>query len=235
MQLTHINLIAVKYTEIVSSETIKYIDNLSSACYFAEAPVSDKFLPLVQNVFGHQAGQFIISGENQHRCITGKSGIGKSVFMTQTMARLALKGERVIVFDSSNSFSETEMRKSLSGDFIDNNITFYDVSNTGLPVDIMYTYEDCTITKQKNMLAAIISEAMPDSSPIQINFLKKVLKEYIKKYNHDYDNFLYAILEEIKEVQTTTRDSVYNKLNDVFEEILDCDDGTVKKDWFSFL
>ena len=232
---THINLIAVKYTEIVSSETIKYIDNLSSACYFAEAPVSDKFLPLVQNVFGHQAGQFIISGENQHRCITGKSGIGKSVFMTQTMARLALKGERVIVFDSSNSFSETEMRKSLSGDFIDNNITFYDVSNTGLPVDIMYTYEDCTITKQKNMLAAIISEAMPDSSPIQINFLKKVLKEYIKKYNHDYDNFLYAILEEIKEVQTTTRDSVYNKLNDVFEEILDCDDGTVKKDWFSFL
>ena len=111
---THINLIAVKYTEIVSSETIKYIDSLSSACYFAEAPDSDKFLPLVQNVFGHQAGQFIISGENQHRCITGKSGMGKSVFMTQTMARIALKGEHVIVFDSINSFSETEMKKSLS-------------------------------------------------------------------------------------------------------------------------
>ena len=114
----HINLVAIKYSDMVTSETRKRIDSLSSKKYFTDKAEEPDFLPLVQNVFGQYAGQVLKAGENLHHCITGISGIGKTVFMTRLMARLAQKEKRVIVFDSSDSFSKEELEKSLSKEFI---------------------------------------------------------------------------------------------------------------------
>lgn len=137
----HISLVAFKYADMVSSETLRYINSLSTKQYFTDKNDTPNFLSLIENVFGHKAGQLLRPNENQHRCITGKSGSGKTVFLTQLMARLAMHGNRVVVFDSSNSFSKSELEGKLSKEFIDEHITFYDASESSLPVHLLYTYE----------------------------------------------------------------------------------------------
>lgn len=231
----HINLVAVRYCDLVTSETIKRIDSLSSKEYFTDRTDESDFLPLVQNAFGQYAGQMLIEGENQHRCITGISGMGKTVFMTQLMARLAQKEKRVIVFDSSDSFSKEELEKSLSKEFIEQYISFHDISKLGLPVDLMYKYEDYSVTKQTNCFGEIISQAMPNASQIQINFLKKALKECVVENECNYEILLFVLKEDFPEVNDSTRYSVYSKLNDVFEEIIECNHNESIADWYTFL
>ena len=60
----HINLVAIKYSDMVTSETRKRIDSLSSKKYFTDKAEEPDFLPLVQNVFGQYAG------EQEKTCIT---------------------------------------------------------------------------------------------------------------------------------------------------------------------
>lgn len=177
----------------------------------------------------------LIEGENQHRCITGISGMGKTVFMTQLMARLAQKEKRVIVFDSSDSFSKEELEKSLSKEFIEQYISFHDISKLGLPVDLMYKYQDYSVTKQTNCFGEIISQAMPNASQIQINFLKKALKECVVENECNYEILLFVLKEDFSEVNDSTRYSVYSKLNDVFEEIIECNHNESMADWYTFL
>lgn len=231
----HINLVAFKYADMVSSETLRYINSLSTKQYFTDKNDILDFLPLIQNVFGHKAGQLLRPNENQHRCITGKSGSGKTVFLTQLMARLAMHGNRIVVFDSSNSFSKSELEGKLSKEFIEEHINFYDVTESGLPVHLLYTYEEDSYTKQKNMLAAIISEALHNATPNQLLFIKKVLKNYVFKSYCDYEEFDLSLQVDIEDTNDMVRDSVYAKLSHVLEEILENELNDGKEDWFTFL
>lgn len=231
----HINLVAIKYSDMVTSETRKRIDSLSGKKYFTDKAEEPDFLPLVQNVFGQYAGQVLKAGENLHHCITGISGMGKTVFMTQLMARLAQKRKRVIVFDSSDSFSKEELEKSLSKEFIQQYISFHDISESGLPVHLMYPYPDYSVTKQTNCFGEIISQAMPNASQIQINFLKKALKECVAEQDFDYESLLCVLDIGFPEVSDSTKDSVYSKLNDVFEEIIEYGHNKSMTDWYTFL
>jgi len=233
---THISFIAFRFVDMVSDETLKYIDSLSNKQYFLDKCDNSDFLPLVQNNFGQTAGQLLRYKENQHRCITGKSGSGKTVFLSQLMARLALFGNRVVVFDSSNSFSRSELEGKLSEDFIDRHITFYDATTSGLPVHLLHTYEQDTPTKQKNMLASIIGEAMHNATQNQLIFLKKILKEYTELSSCSYEDFYDLILcADTNKTEASIRDSVLNKLGQILEELMENDSDNQKNDWFTFL
>ena len=76
---------------------------------------------------------------------------------------------------------------------------------------------------------------MPNASQIQINFLKKALKECVAEQDFDYE-FLLCVLDiGFPEVSDSTKDSVYSKLNDVFEEIIEYGHNTSMTDWYTFL
>lgn len=232
----HISLVAFKYADMVSSETLRYINSLSTKQYFTDKNNNPDFLPLIENVFGHKAGQLLRPNENQHRCITGKSGSGKTVFLTQLMARLAIHGNRVVVFDSSNSFSESELEGKLSKEFIDEHITFYDASESGLPVHLLYTYEQDTPVKQRNMLTDIIGEAMHNSTQSQLLFLKKTMKDYIEYSHCNYKDY-YELLQctDTSKVESSTKESILNKLGQVLDELLENGSDDQTDDWFTFL
>lgn len=231
-----ISMIAVKYTDMVNDGTLKYIDSLSTKQYFSNNFDSPDFLPLIQNFYGDCAGQIIRGNSNYHRCITGKSGSGKTVFLMQLMARLSLMGNRVIVFDNSNSFSKTELENTLSKEFIDEHITFYDASTNGLPVHLLYTYEQDSHLKQRNMLTSIIGEAMHNATTLQLILLKKIIMEYIKTSNCSYMDFykmFYCI--EMNKNEKKIRDGVLNKIGMIIEELVESDSDANKDDWFTFL
>lgn len=232
----HMNLIAFQYADIVSSETLGYINSLSTKQYFTDKNDTPDFLPLIQNVFGHKAGQLLRPDENQHRCITGKSGSGKTVFLTQLMARLAMHGHRVVVFDSSNSFSESELEGKLSKEFIEEHITFYNASKSGLPIHLLYTYEQDTPVKQKNMLTDIFGEAIHNSTQSQLLFLKKTMKDYIGYSHCNYEDY-YELLQrtDTNKVESSTKDSIINKLGQVLDELLENGSDDQTDDWFTFL
>lgn len=232
----HISLVAFKYADMLSSETLRYINSLSTKQYFTDKNDTPDFLPLIENVFGHKAGQLLRQNENQHRCITGKSGSGKTVFLTQLMARLANQGNRVVVFDSSNSFSKSELEGKLSKEFIDEHITFYDASESGLPVHLLYTYEQDTPVKQRNMLTDIIGEVIHNSTQSQLLFLKKTMKDYIQYSHCNYEDY-YELLQctDTNKVESSTKESVLNKLGQVLDELIENGSDDQTGDWFTFL
>lgn len=232
----HISFIAFKFADMVSDETIKYIDSLSNKQYFTNQDNISDFMPLIQNNFGQVAGQFLRRDENQHRFITGKSGSGKTVFLTQLMARLAQFGNRVVIFDSSDSFLKRELEKKLSKDFIEEHITFYDTDESGLPVHLLYTYEQDTRIKQKNMLADIFNEAIHDSTQNMLTFLKKVMKEYIEYSNCNYKDF-YELLEvaDTNKTEISTKESILKNIGHILEELIENESDNQKNEWFDFL
>ena len=82
----------------------------------------------------------------------------------------------------------------------------------------MYKYEDYSVTKQTNCFGEIISQAMPNASQIQINFLKKALKECVVENECNYEILLFVLKEDFPEVNDSTRYSVYSKLKYEYTE-----------------
>ncbi|MGN0629948.1 MAG: ATP-binding protein [Ruminococcus sp.] len=230
------NLIAFRFADMVNNETIKYIESLSNKKYFTNEINIPDFIPLIQNVFGYKAGQLLQSTQNQHRCITGKSGSGKTVFLAQLMARLAMHGNRVVVFDGSNSFSKSELEGKLSKEFIEEHITFYDASKSGLPVHLLYTYENDTPNEQRDMLTNIFCEAIHNSTQNQLLFLKKIIKRYINYYHCNYKEF-YELLDcpDANKGESRTKESILNKIGMVLYELMESGSDGQAIDWLTFL
>ncbi|MDE6035316.1 MAG: type IV secretion system DNA-binding domain-containing protein [Ruminococcus sp.] len=130
-------------------------------------------MPLIQNKSGQIAGQILVPQENQHRFITGKSGSGKTVFLIQLMYHLSKAENRIIVFDSSYSFTEDSLLKVLPQNFVRENITFHKIDEKGIPVYLLHTYSTDKPLSRRNMLFNILCEAIHDPSQNQEIALKK--------------------------------------------------------------
>ena len=225
-------LIAFKYIDMVSSETLSYIENLRNKQYFSRETDVENFIPLIQNKFGQVAGQILIHQDNQHRCVTGKSGYGKTEFLKQLIPRLSMSGNCVVIFDSNKAFTEAEMLKSLSENFIREHITMYSVTDKGLPVNLLHTYAQDKPLVRRNMLCSIIGEAVHNPSQNQEITLKQMIKNIVQK---SAEPSYIDILEEFYSAEGNSEKSISEKLNPIFEQFIEDGSDTQTDDWFTFL
>lgn len=225
-------LIAFKYIDMVSSETLSYIESLKNKQYFSNETDVENFIPLIQNKFGQVAGQILIHQDNQHRCVTGKSGYGKTEFLKQLIPRLSMCGNRIVIFDSNRAFTETEMLKSLSEDFIHEHITMYSVTDKGLPVNLLHTYAQDKPLVRRNMLCSIIGEAVHNPSQNQEITLKQMIKNIVQK---SAEPSYIDILEELYSAEGNSEKSISEKLNSIFEQFIEDGSDARTDDWFTFL
>lgn len=96
------------------------------------------FLPLVSRTDGSIAGRQIRYGADTNNSVTiwGQSGYGKTYLLMQLIKRTAELGHRVVVFDSSDSFTMEALCAALPRDFIDTRIMIYNLSRSEIPVDL---------------------------------------------------------------------------------------------------
>ena len=141
------------------------------------------FLPLVSRSDGRIAGRQIryCDATNNNIAIWGQSGVGKSFLMMQLMKRAASMGHRVIVFDSSDSFSADVLRQELSSDFVDAHVAIYELDELEIPVDLFRIDRTKSRSAQGTMLLGSICAGIPELSPQQKQLLRKTLNDVLEE------------------------------------------------------
>lgn len=211
-------------------------DNLANQEYFlkkAEIPESD-FLPMIALPMGETAGrqECFSNNENNHIYITGQSGFGKSFLLSQIVYNSALMGQKVIVFDSSDSFSPEAISNNISSEFLENHVTFHSLEENGIPVDLFNLNGSVTLPQRKNLLSGILSAAASDLSTVQFRTLKTVLSGILSITNSDEQIRPEDIMAFFDENDHTQK-SLINRFYSIFEDIESC--GMSDKTWGQFI
>lgn len=224
-------LIALRFHTIVNTDVLQYIESRKTKQYFRESAPSENFVPLIENYLGYTAGQVLTEDGNQHRFISGKSGSGKTVFLIQLLYHLCNAGNRVIVFDANSSFAKKKLINSLPEDFVNNHITFHNIDEDGLPVNLFHTYDTDKPLTRRNMIFSILEEAVNKPSQNQ----ELALKNIVRRMMQQTDTPTYIdLLEQFEKSEDTSEKSIAYRLGSVFEEIIDSRAET-SDDWSTFL
>lgn len=212
------------------------VDNLANQEYLlkkAEIPESD-FLPLLSLPVGETAGrqECFSNNENNHIYITGQSGFGKSFLLSQIVYNSALIGQKVIIFDSSDSFNPEAVSNNISPEFLKNHVTFHSLEEDGIPVDLFNLDGSMTLPQRKNLLAGILSAAASDLSAVQFRTLKTVLSN-ILSITDSGDQIRPEDILAFFDENDNTQKSLINRFYSIFEDIESC--SMSDKTWRQFI
>lgn len=162
-QSSRVSFIAVKMDDILDQDVKQKFETQACAEWFRTADGCPSMIPLVKNELGLTAVRKFDfeSQENLHCFVTGKSGSGKTHFMTEYIVSLQQAGQKVVILDTSDSFTKSAIWKNLSvcggsqalsaaEDYVEQHFTFHQIENDGIPVEILaLDYPSAEITKRK--------------------------------------------------------------------------------------
>ena len=193
--------------EALDADILYKLHNIVSESFLldeGEVPKKD-FLAILRDAEGRIAGRQICytDEENGHSCITGQSGWGKTYLLSQLLAKCCKLGHRVVVFDSSDSFTYEALCRNLSKRFVDSYVTIHDIDKDGIPVDLFALNHNASLPTKKKQLLGILQAAIGELSPPQSNALRTVLSK---------------VIAELDSNDRITCDSIINKLNGIDKE-----------------
>lgn len=131
---------------------------------------------------------------NNHLYVQADSGSGKTTLLFLIAQRLYKIGKKVVILD----FAETESYSKYKIDYMNENL----IKNTGLSVfetgmsenDIVrYDYSKHILDKVINTQGIFVIRCMPSEA---VEVLRDIFR-YLNMNNHNHDNDIYAILDEI--------------------------------------
>lgn len=222
--------------DILDKDNVDRIENLHNKDSFcSKSDISDSyFMPLIVNSNGKLAGilENLSDKNNRHIYVTGNSGQGKSILLAQMLYNASQLNHKIVVFDTNDSFTPAELSKSLPDDFIKNNITYHNVENDGIPIDLFNSRDCFKESQRKKILAGILSAPFNELSESQHNVIKKVLSDIMTLVDKSERLFPEDILEFFDE-DTPTHKSIHNRLAPVFDDIKDS--GMSEDTWGEFI
>ena len=169
--------------EILDADILYKIHNLKSAAFLlskSEVP-KDDFITILNNGEDYVAGKQICykDEENGHFYVTGQSGWGKTYLLCQLLAKCFKLGHRVVVFDSSDSFTYEALCRNLPKQFVDMYITIHDLDKDGIPVDLFELNRNTSLPSKKKLLLGVLQAGIGELSASQSNALRAVLSKVI--------------------------------------------------------
>lgn len=232
-----IDLIALKYRDIIDIDVQHIVDDSNTKDYFQAKEPDCIYIPLVTNYAGNIAYQEINfdAKENRHIFVTGKSGSGKTVQMSQLIASLRNLDEKIVIFDSSDSFTQEELSRNLSQDFVDKYVTFHQIEIDGLPINPFLFDSNLRKTEVRNRITSMLSAPFDDLSQNQVNTLKQAVSETLKE---DEDNFdILGLIDTLsgdgKDGNGRVKKTVCNKLTPLAEDMTE--NELINQTWDEFL
>ena len=235
-----ITFIAMELDGVLDSITLLKIKESKYADWFSADSSDNNFIPVVTNKFGEKAYQMFEfeKADNMHCFYTGQSGSGKTNSLTERMCSLYKTGQKIIVFDTSDSFTRGAMINNLSvgGDdytikqaekFINENVTFHKVENLGVPVDILNLKYPSILETKRRIIDSIISAHIPNMGKVQKAALRKGITDLMEEKK----------LNMIDMYERLTDSRVSDSLAMQFEDMLSCflEYELSDKSWEEFL
>ena len=156
--------------------------------------------------------------ENFHTYISGQTRSGKSFFLAQQAVSRAYNGDKVIIFDQDGSFSEKAIQKVFkenAAEIEERYISRYDVSQTGIPVNL-FTLEACSNnTTKKDRIKGILTAGIKSFGENQNMIPGKAVSELLKSKS---SVTLLSITEQIKSLSFEKEKSI-SKLLPILNDI----------------
>lgn len=165
------DLIAVKREDILDTDVDLMIQESRYYEWYLKKSPGKNHIPISTNSIGETSYQFFDfeHKNNMHFFAIGNSNSGKTHCLTERMVSLHKLGYSVIVFDTSDSFTESEILEKLSvgGDesvyeevreYVSENITFHNIEKDGIPVNILdLDYSENTEQKIREIQSVVES------------------------------------------------------------------------------
>lgn len=199
-------LIALKSDRILDSDVELMIEESRYAEWYSTATAPKHFIPLTENRIGGVSYQVFDEKrkDNMHFFALGKSGSGKTHCLTERMVSLQKLHRPVIVFDTSESFTEEEILEKLSvgcGEtaekdvraYIAKHITFHRIEEDGIPVDLLKLGDSGNGEDTIRKIESIVESHNPNMGSKQQAAVHATISDMIQKGNVDMTS-LYEVL-----------------------------------------
>ena len=199
-------LIALKSDRILDSDVELMIEESRYAEWYSTATAPKHFIPLTENRIGGVSYQVFDEKrkDNMHFFALGKSGSGKTHCLTERMVSLQKLHRPVIVFDTSESFTEEEILEKLSvgcGEtaeqdvraYIAEHITFHRIEEDGIPVDLLKLGDSGNEEDTIRKIESIVESHNPNMGSKQQAAVHAAISDMIQKGNVDMAS-LYEVL-----------------------------------------
>lgn len=199
-------LIALKSDRILDSDVELMIEESRYAEWYSTAPAPEHFIPLTENCIGGISYQVFDEKrkDNMHFFALGKSGSGKTHCLTERMVSLQKLHRPVIVFDTSESFTEEEILEKLSvgcGEtaekdvraYIAEHITFHRIEEDGIPVDLLKLNDSGNGEDTIRKIESIVESHNPNMGSKQQAAVHAAISDMIQNGNVDMAS-LYEVL-----------------------------------------
>lgn len=217
------SFIAVYREGLLSYEAELMIEAAQYADWFAKEPRAG--IPIITNPLGWTAYQpfDFERAANLHCFAIGNSGSGKTHALTERMCSLQKLHHPIIIFDTSDSFTEEEIVQKLSADgdpttaekvrrYVKHHITFHNIEDDGLPVDLLkFDY--------------------PSSTESTVRMILSILEAHNSNMGKRQRAALYAAVKELVSANRLTMGDLYARLTSEdlseslviqFREMLSC-------------
>lgn len=199
-------LIALKSDRILDSDVELMIEESRYAEWYSTAPAPEHFIPLTENRIGGVSYQVFDEKrkDNMHFFALGKSGSGKTHCLTERMVSLQKLHRPVIVFDTSESFTEEEILEKLSvgcGEtaekdvraYIAEHITFHRIEEDGIPVDLLKLGDSGNGEDTIRKIESIVESHNPNMGSKQQAAVHAAISDMVQSGNVDMAS-LYEML-----------------------------------------
>lgn len=199
-------LIALKSDRILDSDVELMIEESRYAEWYSTATAPKHFIPLTENRIGGVSYQVFDEKrkDNMHFFALGKSGSGKTHCLTERMVSLQKLHRPVIVFDTSESFTEEEILEKLSvgcGEtaekdvraYIAEHITFHRIEEDGIPVDLLKLDDSGNGEDTIRKIESIVESHNPNMGSKQQAAVHAAISDMIQNGNVDMAS-LYEVL-----------------------------------------
>ena len=176
------------------------------------------FLPLIQGQ-KKVSGRIIIraSEENNHIWVTGQSGMGKSFALSQIAASFAEIGHKVLIFDTSGSFTSDALHRNLPSDHVDRYVQFHRIEDSKIPVDLFNVTEFKTQIQKRNAISGILCASELVLGPQQENILKQTLDSIVIADSTTLNPV--RLVHELQKIESNSAVTLLSRLEPVLEEI----------------
>ena len=204
------DFIAIKAQEILDTDIIEFFMNNAYGSFFAEpTDLPCRFVPYITDNSGNIAGKKIseTERENLHISITGQSGYGKTVLMPQLICSTHKMGDKIVVFDSSDSFTPDTLKRNLTDEYVEENVKFIKIETDKIPVDLLDISRYDNLPQKKNALLDILSSYAEHVTINQTSAIRKNLKYCIDYSGFDFEQLLnilndYRSKDELEEIKS---------------------------------
>ncbi len=220
-------------------------DIIENEFWFNVGEHPDSFVPVLYNVDGTRAAGYMFNpdmDDNLHEVYFGATRSGKSFALTnRAVQKVEVEGaDAVLIFDQTGGFTPTEIDKHIGRELREKYFAFWNVSEDGLPVDLL-DLRGCLMYKHKKERITRIYAMM---SRILGSYQEQILKNAVKGLLYDMKNnpditildilsYIVMYNEEGKIVLDEAHKKLRCKLQAVLDELEDAPQS--KHNWSEFV